>query len=86
MGGGPPDLRFRVISSWSYLPGTYEDKEQVPNFPGPGSTAPVLAICWKWNIPALSEPSVEGAGASALVTPRVTVVWQGVLACVFLFL
>lgn len=85
VGGEPADLRFKVIS-WSYRPGTYEDKEQVSNCPGPGSTAPVLAICCKWNIPALSEPSVEGAGASALVTPRVTVVWQGVLACVFLFL
>lgn len=76
VGGGPTGLRFRVISSWSYRLETYEDKGQVPNCPGPGSAALVLAICWKWNIPALSELSVEGAGVSALVTPRVTVVWS----------
>lgn len=76
VGGGSTGLRFRVISSWSYRLETYEDKGQVPNCPGPGSTALVLAISWKWNIPALSEPSVEGAGVSALVTPRVTVVWS----------
>lgn len=78
LGGGRWARRFESQGYFFLviLPGAYEDKGQAPNCPGPGSAAPVLAICWKWNTPALSEPSVEGAGASALVMPRVAVVWS----------
>lgn len=63
VGGGP--LGFESQGYFflvTYCPGHMRTKDRLLTAQGLGLLLLSLPFCWKWNTPALSEPSVEGAG------------------------